>query len=168
MLCKVPNFLGKSTIEHKTNNFALVVKWQIGSANALPSHGPGNEETFRKWGNPQEARLEEVIGRKIGSPSRILGKPPFSSPEPLGLICNRPYHVTKKRRALGTRMGSPRIVVGAIFNANCKLQGSATVFLRKLNLRRRWTVCSLAWEAALKIHNHGKRVNCKISVAETL
>ena len=27
---------------------------------------------------------------------------PFSSPEPLGLIC---YHVTKKRRALGTRMG---------------------------------------------------------------
>ena len=23
MLCKVPNFLGKSTIEHKTNNFAL-------------------------------------------------------------------------------------------------------------------------------------------------
>ena len=36
---------------------------------------------------------------------------PFSSPEPLGSICNRPvanpsfpYHVTKKRRALGTRM----------------------------------------------------------------
>ena len=31
----------------------------------------------------------------------------FSSPETLGLICNRPsfpYHVTKKRRALGTRM----------------------------------------------------------------
>ena len=28
---------------------------------------------------------------------------PFSSPEPLGLICN---HVTKKRRALGTRMRS--------------------------------------------------------------
>ena len=26
MLCKVPNFLGKSTIEHKTNNFALAVK----------------------------------------------------------------------------------------------------------------------------------------------
>ena len=36
---------------------------------------------------------------------------PFSSPEPLGSICNRPvaspsfpYHVIKKRRALGTRM----------------------------------------------------------------
>ena len=26
MLCKVPNFLGKSTSEHKTNNFALAVK----------------------------------------------------------------------------------------------------------------------------------------------
>ena len=53
----------------------------------------------------------------------MLAEPPFSSPEPLGLICNRPvdssgakwspepraprsfpYHVTKKRRALGTRM----------------------------------------------------------------
>ena len=133
MLCKVPNFLGKSTIEHKTNNFALAVKracvasvsvrfrskergtrvsqrprekmaqvkeqggggeetplpsfifclsfhfsrgqnrkssssvlfcsdtkrkrllrrlavkWPIGSANTLLSHGPGNEETSRKW-----------------------------------------------------------------------------------------------------------------------
>ena len=29
---------------------------------------------------------------------------PFSSPEPLGLICNRQDHVTKKRRALGTKM----------------------------------------------------------------
>lgn len=54
MLCKVPNFLS-----------ALVVKWQIGSANALPSHGPGNEETFRKWGNPQEARL---VGRSDWKP----------------------------------------------------------------------------------------------------
>ena len=37
------------------------------------------------------------------------GSGAFSSPEPLGLICNRPsfpYHVTKKRRALGTRMGA--------------------------------------------------------------
>ena len=30
-----------------------------------------------------------------------------------------------------------RIIVGAIFDANCELQGSATVFLRKLNLSRR-------------------------------
>ena len=55
---------------------------------------------------------------------RLSCTSPFSSPEPLGLICNRPvdvrnfltsgngcfqslsfpYHVTKKRRALGTRM----------------------------------------------------------------
>ena len=59
----------------------------MGSANALPSHGPGNEETSRKWGNPQEARRE------------------FS--------------------------GSPRIIVGAIFDANCELQGSATVFFKQ-------------------------------------
>ena len=26
MLCKVPNFLGKSSSEHKTNNFALAIK----------------------------------------------------------------------------------------------------------------------------------------------
>ena len=38
----------------------------MGSANAHPSHGPGNEETFRKWGNPQEARRDL---------SGILGKP---------------------------------------------------------------------------------------------
>ena len=76
---------------------------------------------------------------------------------------------------LGTRKLSPsaeggskpRINVGAIFDANCELQGSATVFLRKLNLSRRWTVCFLAWEAAFKILNHGKRVNCKMSVTET-
>ena len=41
----------------------------MGSANALPSHGPGNEETSRKWGNPkgnpQEARrdLSEILGK---------------------------------------------------------------------------------------------------------
>ena len=33
--------------------------------------------------------------------------------------------------------GNPRIIAGAIFDANCKLQGSATVSLRKLNLSRR-------------------------------
>ena len=75
------------------NNSALAMKWEIGSANAILSYGPGNEETSRKWGNPS---------------------------------------------------GSPRIIVGAIFDANCEMQGSATVFSRKLNLRRRWTVCSLA------------------------
>ena len=36
--------------------------------------------------------------------SRITPGGLFSSPEPFGLICNRPDHVTKKRRALGTRM----------------------------------------------------------------
>ena len=71
-------------------------------------------------------------------------------------------------RKWGNPSGSPRIILGAIFDANCEMQGSATVFSRKLNLRRRWTVCSLAWEAVLKILNHGKRVNYKISVAETL
>ena len=35
-------------------------------------------------------------------PYRGVAKSAFSSPEPLGLICNRP--VAKKRRALGTRM----------------------------------------------------------------
>ena len=37
----------------------------------------------------------------------VVGQTSFLSPEPLGLICNRPSfpdHVTKKRRALGTRM----------------------------------------------------------------
>ena len=29
----------------------LAVKWPIGSANTLLSHGPGNEETSRKWGS---------------------------------------------------------------------------------------------------------------------
>ena len=140
MLRKVPNFLGKSTSEHKTNNFALAVKracvasvserfrskergtrvsqrprekmaqvkeqggggeeiplpsfifclsfhfsrgqnrkspssvlfcsetkrkrllrrlavkWPIGPANTLLSHGPGNEETSRKWGSPSGSR----------------------------------------------------------------------------------------------------------------
>ena len=97
----------------------LAVKWPIGSANTLLSHGPGNEETSRKWGSLR------------GSPSGI-GK-----------------------------SGSPRIIVGAIFDAT-------TVFLSKMNPRRRWKVCSLAWEAALNILNHGKRVNCKISGVETL
>ena len=60
----------------------------------------------------------------------------------------------------------PNHFMSAIFDANCKLQGIATVFLSKMNLRRRWKVCSLAWEAALKILNHGKRVNCKISGVE--
>ena len=59
MLCKVPNFLGKFTIEHKTNNFPLAVKCQIGSANALPSHGPGNEETSRKWGSPSDSETRK-------------------------------------------------------------------------------------------------------------
>ena len=92
------------------------------ACNVLPSHGPGNEETSRKWGSPSDTE---------------------ASP------------------------GLPRIIVGAIFDANCELQGSATVFLRKLNLSSRWTVCFLGWEAALKILNHGKRVNCKMSVTET-
>ena len=61
-------------------------------------------------------------------------------------------------------LGSPRI----IFDSNCELQEVWGSFLRKLNLGRRWKVCSLAWEAALKILNHGKRVNSKISVTETL
>ena len=68
------------------NNSALTIKWEIGSANAILSYGPGNEETSRKWGNPS----------------------------------------------------------GSFDDANWEMQGSATVFSRKLNLRRRWTVCSLA------------------------
>ena len=126
MLCKVPNFLGKSTFDHKTNNSALAVKWQMRLANGLPSHGPGNEETSRKWGT-----------RFSGE---VLRRPPDHS-----------------RRHLRGKLRIAR-----------KSLGSATVFLSKMNLKRGWTVCSLAWEAALKILNHGKRVNRKISVAETL
>ena len=75
MLCKVPNFLEKSTFEHKTNKPALAV-------NQLTSFPAMN---------------------------------------------------------LGTRKlpGSPRIIVSAIFDVNCGLQGIATVFLSKMNLRRR-------------------------------
>ena len=44
---------------------------------------------------------------------------PFSSPEPLGLICDQfPNHVTKKRRALGTRMRSPTQNTAAKRNAH--------------------------------------------------
>ena len=51
----------------------------MGSANALPSHGPGNEETSRKWGNPQEARREfsgivGAGGRHLRSKLRIARK----------------------------------------------------------------------------------------------
>ena len=86
----------------------LAVKWPIGSANTFLSHGPGNEETSRKWGSPSGSR----------------------------------------------KSGSSQIVVGAIFDAT-------TVFLSKMNLRRRWTVFSLAWEAVLKMLNHGKRMIAK-------
>ena len=45
MLCKVPNFLGKSTMEHKTNvnNFALAVKEPALQA-SLCGLGAKNEE----------------------------------------------------------------------------------------------------------------------------
>ena len=65
ILCKVPNFLGKSTFDLKTNNSALAVKWQMGLANALPSHGPGNEET-----SPRETPREFSVLRKPPDHSR--------------------------------------------------------------------------------------------------
>ena len=76
MLCKLPNFLGKSTTEHKTNNSALAVKWQIGSANALPSHGPGNEETSRKWGNLRKplGKPPDHCGRHLRCKLRIRAR----------------------------------------------------------------------------------------------
>ena len=52
----------------------------------------------------------------------------FSSPEPLGLICNRPDHVTKKRRALGTRMDV------SIFENLCF----------RLSTRKRWAGISVS------------------------
>ena len=42
-----------------------------------------------------------LLRRKWNYAFLLLAIAPFSSPEPLGLICNQP--VTKKRRALGTR-----------------------------------------------------------------
>ena len=52
-------------------------------------------------------KMEAYMPRNLGSTNKnanihLRGRDSFSSPEPLGLICN---DVTKKRRALGTRMG---------------------------------------------------------------
>ena len=111
MLCKVPNFLGKSTFEHKTNKPATPCR---------PSH----PRTWERGNFPE-------VGKPLG-----LGSKPRIAPD----HCRR--HLRRKLRIA-------RI-------------------LRTLNLSRRWTVCFLTWEAALKILNHGKRVNCKMSVNETL
>ena len=48
--------------------------------------------------------LYVVLGNIEQHQSRITPAGSFSSPEPFGLICNRSDHVTKKRRALGTRV----------------------------------------------------------------
>ena len=45
--------------------------------------------------------------RTIGNEA---GRNPFSSSEPRGLICDFPYDLTKKRRALGTRMEGTNLV----------------------------------------------------------
>ena len=55
-------------------------------------------------------RGRENPGNEVGRTLR-----PFSSPEPLGLICNQD-HVTKKRRALGTRM--PCVILASYKHVN--------------------------------------------------
>ena len=76
-----------------------------------------------------EHKTTLVIKWEIGSANTILSYGPGNE---------------ETSRKWGNPSGRPRIIVGAIFDANCEMQGSATVFSRKLNLRRRWTVCSLA------------------------
>ena len=197
MLCKVPNFLGKSTSEHKTNNFALAVKracvasvsvrFRSKERGTRVSQRPREKmaQVKEQGGGGEETHLPSFIfclsfhfsrGQNRKSPSSVL----FCSETkrkrllrrlavkwPIGsantLLSHGPGNEETSRK-----WGSPQIIVGAIFDANCELQGIATVFLSKMNLSRRWIVCSLAWEAVLKILNHGKRVNCKISVVERL
>ena len=106
---------------------------------------------FRKQTRPcgQILRISDLANKKIAeSILRMLWwedrsfASPFSSPEPLGLICNRPSfpdHVTKKRRALGTRMSRPQslsiLLVMRFFisrvalGARMKLDGQSWSFL---------------------------------------
>ena len=52
----------------------LAVKWPIGSANTLLSHGPGNEETSRKWGSLRGRKGKPLGNREVGKPPNHCGR----------------------------------------------------------------------------------------------
>ena len=67
--------------------------------NRRSSQGGGGVRTPCPQIRPSNSTCNVKTGKDIDDSC------PFSSPEPLGLICpSFPYHVIKKRRVLGTRM----------------------------------------------------------------